>query len=225
MLFKVSEKKIVYSAEPENPKEYTADFDREYSRFAAIYDKAVKLLPCWKTWITSLIPHIEGPRVLESSFGTGFLLMQYADKFETYGIDYNSTMLEVARKNLSRKGIRATLQQADVEALPFEDNYFDTIINTMAFSGYPNGQKAMAEFHRVLKVGGKVLIVDFNYPANRNIFGYLITKFMESAGDTIRDMDLIFHGFPFEFSKEEVGGMGSVHLYIGTKLGNSLDGD
>jgi len=218
MLFKVPEENIVYSKEPENSLEYTKKLDEGYSKFAKIYDAVVKLLPFWKTWIKTVIPHIEGNRVLEASFGTGYLLMQYAENYETYGIDFNNEMVETARKNLSRKGIKATLQQANVEQLPFPDNHFDTIINTMAFTGYPNGKQAMSEFYRVLKDDGKLLIVDFDYPANRNRFGYWLTKLMESAGDTIRDIPKILQEFPFVFTEKEIGGFGSVHLYIVRKI-------
>ena len=71
--------------------------------------------------------------------------MQYASNYETYGIDFNKNMIETAKRNLSRKGIKAKLEWANVEKLPYSDNYFDTIVNTMAFSGYPNGKRAMTD--------------------------------------------------------------------------------
>ena len=221
MLFKVPEWKITYSEEPDNPVEYTNKLDEGYSRFVRSYDIAVKLLPVWKTWIKTVIPHIEGNRVLEVSFGTGYLLMHYANHYETYGIDFNDKMVEIAKRNLSRSGIKATLQQAHVERLPFPENYFDTIVNTMSFSGYPNGMKAMSEFHRVLKEGGVLLMVDFDYPSNRNRLGYWLTKLMETAGDTIRDIPRILQEFSFEYTGEEIGGFGAVHFYIARKLTNA----
>lgn len=221
MLFKVPEDKIVYSKEPENSIAYTNELDKGYSKYANVYDLAVKLLPVWKTWIKRIIPYIEGDRVLEASFGTGYLLMQYASNYETYGIDFNNDMVEVAQRNLSRKGIKATLRCANVEKLPFPENYFDTIVNTMAFTGYPNGKQAMSEFYRVLKEGGRLLIIDFDYPENRNRLGYWLTKMMESAGDTIRDISKILQEFPFEYTEEEIGGFGSVHLYTAKKRTNA----
>lgn len=217
MIFKVSKEKIEYSKEPENSIEYTRKLDEEYSKYAKIYDLAVKFLPFWKTWIKSVIPYIEGPKVLEASFGTGYLLTQYANNFETYGIDFNSVMVETARKNLIHRGFEAKLQQANIEELPFPDEYFNTVINTMAFSGYPNGKQAMSEFFRILKENGRLLIVDFDFPSNRNRFGYWLTKLMESAGDTIRNISKILHDFDFEYSEKEIGGFGSVHLYIAKK--------
>ena len=221
MIFKVHEEKIVYSKEPDNSIEYTKKLDKEYSKYAIFYDIAVKLLPFWKTWIKAAIPYIEGNRVLEASFGTGYLLMQYANNHETYGIDFNNKMIEIARKNLARKDIKANLQWANVEKLPFPDNYFDTIVNTMAFTGYPNGKQAMAEFYRVLKDGGRLLIIDFEYPSNRNRFGFCLTKFMELGGDTIKEISKVLQDFPFEYTEEEIGGFGSVHFYIAKKLTNT----
>ena len=220
MLFKVPAEKIVYSREPENSIAYTKKLDQEYSKYAKVYDVAVKLLPVWKTWIKAVIPYIEGDRVLEASFGTGYLLMQYANDYQTYGIDFNNEMVETARKNLSRKGVKAPLQWANVEDLPFPENYFDTIVNTMSFTGYPNGEQAMSEFYRVLKAGGRLLIVDFDYPANRNRLGYWLIKLMESAGDTIRDISQTLQAFSFDYIEEETGGFGSVHLYVARKRTN-----
>ena len=146
------------------------------------------------------------------------LFIYNANDYETHGIDINNNMIEIAKNNLSRNSVKASLQWANVEELPFPDNYFDTVVNTMSFSGYPNGKLALAEFHRVLKERGRLLIVDFDYPSNRNIFGYWLTKQMESAGDTIRDMSKMLQDFHFEFTEEEIGGFGSIHFYVARKL-------
>jgi len=65
---------------------------------------------------------------------------------------------------------------------------------------------------------GKLIMVDVNYPANNNLLGTLVTRLWQAAGDIIRNMGELFekHGF-LEFSDQEIGGFGSVHLYIATK--------
>ena len=209
--------KLTYSTEPTDKEKFTRANDRMYSFFAGVYDFVVKVLPVWKNWLNHALPHIQGPKVLETSFGTGYLLTQYADKFDTYGIDYNEKFVTMATEKLQKKNISATLQKADIEDLPFDDETFDCIVNTMAFTGYPNGEKAMAEIHRVLKPGGKFILIDIDYPTNRNWLGMKLTRLWAALGDLIRDMDLLFHQFNFEYTDEEIGGFGSVHLYVAKK--------
>ena len=207
----------MYSPEPIDKEQFTKEFDRAYSRFARIYDLAVKWFPVWRNWISHALPHIRGPHVLEISFGTGYLLTQYADKYETHGIDYNWELACIAKHNLQKMGVRALIQQADVEHLPYRPESFDTVVNTMSFTGYPDGQKAMAEISRVLKDGGRLVLIDINYPSDQNWLGMNLTRLWASTGDIIRDMGNLFKQSGFGYTDGEVGGFGSVHLYVATK--------
>jgi ubiquinone/menaquinone biosynthesis C-methylase UbiE len=209
--------KISYSNEPEDINKYTSQMNKLYSSSARIYDLVVKTIPIWKNWIKQVIPYIEGPRVLEVSFGTGYLLTQYADRFETHGIDYNLKMVALSKKNLAKKNVPADLRQGDVASLPYEDNFFDTVVNTMAFSGYPDANKALSELQRVLKPGGRLVMVDIAYPRDGNLLGVLSTKCWIAFGDLVRNMDELFQAFNFDTSDQEIGGFGSVHLYIARK--------
>jgi ubiquinone/menaquinone biosynthesis C-methylase UbiE len=204
----------MYSDEPRDARAYQEGFDRTYTRIAGVYDIAVKVLPIWKTWLKRALPHIRGRRVLEVSIGTGYLMTHYAGQFDVYGIELNSRMLSVAMKNLRKAGLSAHLQRGTVEDLPYEDGFFNTVVNTMAFSGYPDGKKAMVEMRRVLVSGGRLVLIDINYPADLNWVGTSLTRSWQLAGDTIRDLDqmLVAHGF--EYEDVEIGGFGSVHMYI-----------
>ena len=208
---------IVYSEEPANAHSFTEGLDKAYGLAARPYDIAVKLLPVWKTWLKQALPHIKGPRVLEVSFGTGFLLTQYANAFDTDGIDYNEKMVTVATGNLERKGISARLQQGNVEHLPYQDDTFDCVVNTMAFSGYPDAHRAMSELRRVLKPGGRLVIIDIEYPADRNWPGMKAIRLWSALGDLIRDLGGLLSEFGFDYDEEEIGCFGSVHLYVATK--------
>jgi len=191
--------------------------NREYSRFARLYDWSVKFLPVWKTWLKKVLPHIEGPRVLEISFGTGYLMSCYAGDYDTTGLDYNERMVRTAAKNLNKKGLTAALMQGDVQSLPFPDKSFDTVINTMAFSGYPDGEKAIGEIARVIKPGGRLLLLDFRVPPGGQRAGKALVRFMAAAGDIIRDLPPLLEKAGFTFSQKEIGGFGSVGLFIGKK--------
>lgn len=209
--------KIEYSAEPVDKKEFTASFDQFYSKFARVYDIGVRVLPFWRTWLRQTIPYIDGPLVLEVSFGTGYLLTQYAARFRSYGLDYNRMMAATAKKNLWRAGVFAHLQQGNIETLPYRSESFDSVINTMAFSGYPDGWRAMAEMRRVLKREGRLILIDVNYPPDRNWLGTKLTDLWQRSGDIIRDMGELFNRAGFSYSDQAIGGYGSVHLYVAVK--------
>lgn len=209
--------KTEYSTEPVDKTEFTASFDQFYSKFARVYDIGVRVLPFWRTWLRQTIPHIRGPLVLEISFGTGYLLTRYAARFRSYGLDYNRVMAATAKKNLWRTGVFAHLQQGNVESLPYRSESFDSIVNTMAFSGYPDGWRAMAEMRRVLKREGRLILLDVNYPPDRNWFGTKLADLWQRSGDIIRDMGELFDRTGFSYSDEAIGGYGSVHLYVAIK--------
>lgn len=102
-------------------------------------------------------------KVLDLSCGTGQLLHSLYTKnqsLELTGVDYSPTMLQVARKRLPPA---IKLLQADVHALPFNANTFDYVVSTEAFHHYYNQQKALHQMKRIVKGGGKVIIIDVNF--------------------------------------------------------------
>lgn len=203
-----------YSEEPRDRRAFTAAFDRFYTRFAPIYDVLVKALPIWKAWIRRALPHLVGPRVLEVSFGTGWLMTQYAGRFEVHGIDLNEQMVAIARKNLRRRGLQADLRQGQVEALPYKTGFFDTVLSTMAFSGYPDARTSLREMVRVLQPEGRLVLIDVNYPSDDNWIGACLTEFWKHSGDLVRDMGQLFEDAGLDYSDEEIGARGSIHLYV-----------
>lgn len=126
-------------------------------------------------------------------------------------------MLSLAENQLRKKGLKATLQLGNVESLPYKDNYFDTVVNTMAFSGYPDGELALSEMLRVLKPQGQLILIDINYPKNHNLLGSTLIEFWKYSGDLVRNMDQLLKKFKVKYNEEELGGFGSVHLYLCTK--------
>ena len=211
-----------FSTEPRDAKRFREDFDRFYTRFAGAYNLLVKVIPIWKRWLNHALAHIHGECVLEVSFGTGYLLTRYANHFSTFGIDYNKKMVTMADEKLKQLQVPAKLQVAEVEALPYANASFDTLINTMSFTGYPDAHKALSEMSRVLKPGGCLILIDVNYPADNNWIGTLLTNVWKAGGDIIRDMDSLFSAFDFQYNNTEIGGRGSIHLYVATKPLGSL---
>lgn len=126
-------------------------------------------------------------------------------------------MITLAHVNLARAGVVAHLCRGTVEALPYADASFDSVLNTMAFSGYPDGRKALVEMTRVLKPGGALILLDINFPKDGNRLGTWLALLWKSAGDLIRDVDALFREFGLHCGDSEVGGWGSVHPYVATK--------
>jgi ubiquinone/menaquinone biosynthesis C-methylase UbiE len=203
--------------EPRDPKRYSSNFNTFYTIFSPVYDSMVKHSRKWQGMIGHAIPQIKGPRVLEVSVGTGWLISQYAERYDTYGVDLNTKMLRVTSRNLRAAGKSAKLQQANVEALPFRDEAFDTIVNTTAFSGYPRADRAMSEFYRVLKADGRLVLIDIGYPEDRNTIGMALGWLTEASGDILRDMGAIFSRNSFRYSKEVFGLYGTLSMYIAEK--------
>ncbi len=211
-----------YSADPADARAYTKANDRLYTRFARLYDVVVRTVPLWRRWLGHAVPEIHGDRVLEVSFGTGWLLTQYAGRYRTDGIDLNPRLVAIARRNLARAGVQAELRQGTVEALPYPDATFDTVVNTMAFTGYPDAATAAAELTRVLTPGGRLVLIDINYPHDGNRLGTaLVERFWKPFGDLIRDIPALLYDAGLDVQDDEIGGWGSVHRYLATKPGTS----
>ena len=98
--------------------------------------------------------------VLEIAIGTGRNFGFYPADVRLAGIDLSPTMLEIARRRAEDLGRAADLRQADAQALPFEDNTFDTIVCTLSLCSIPDDRKAVAEAKRVLRPGGSFLLLE-----------------------------------------------------------------
>lgn len=203
-----------YTDKPSDAYLYTEKMNRMYSSVAKAYDGFIKLVPFWSTWLETVLPYVQGKKILEVSFGPGYLLTRYPVSSKVYGLDYNKIMVNRAKVKVSRVGMKANLIQGDVVCMPYPDNYFDTVVNTMAFSGYPNGEMALSEMLRVLRLGGTLVLLDYDYPLNRNVMGFLMVRFIEICGDIIKDIGALVEEEGKEYQRITIGAWGSVQLFI-----------
>ncbi|MGK7881557.1 MAG: class I SAM-dependent methyltransferase [Crocosphaera sp.] len=101
--------------------------------------------------------------VLDLGCGTGRLLNRLAKNFPDLrgtGVDLSPQMLKEARET-NQHHPRLIYTQGNAEYLPFADNQFDAVFNTISFLHYPNPQKVFNEVFRVLKPKGQFYLVDF----------------------------------------------------------------
>jgi demethylmenaquinone methyltransferase/2-methoxy-6-polyprenyl-1,4-benzoquinol methylase len=105
-----------------------------------------------------------GDRVLDVGCGTGFAtegLLEYTE--DVYGLDQSAHQLEKAYAKFGKRG-QVTFCRGDAERLPFAENTFDALWSSGSIEYWPNPVDALAEFRRVVKPGGPVLVVGPNYP-------------------------------------------------------------
>ncbi|MDH6244018.1 class I SAM-dependent methyltransferase [Mycobacterium sp. OTB74] len=97
---------------------------------------------------------------LEVAVGTGLNLDAYPDDVTLTGIDWSEAMLDIARGRAAELNRAATLQQADAHHLPFADDSFDTVVCTFGLCAIPDHKQALREMTRVLRPGGRLILVD-----------------------------------------------------------------
>lgn len=112
----------------------------------------------------------KGKKVLDLAGGTGDLTAKFSQLVGDNGLvvlaDINESMLKVGRDKLRDKGLFKNIEyvQANAEELPFADNYFDCITISFGLRNVTDKDKALRSMWRVLKPGGRLLILEFSKP-------------------------------------------------------------
>lgn len=112
----------------------------------------------------------KGQKVLDLAGGTGDLTAKFSQLVGDNGLvvlaDINESMLKVGRDKLRDKGLFKNIEyvQANAEELPFADNYFDCITISFGLRNVTDKDKALRSMLRVLKPGGRLLILEFSKP-------------------------------------------------------------
>jgi ubiquinone/menaquinone biosynthesis C-methylase UbiE len=138
------------SVVPTTADELQASYDVIYAT------RPIEETDTYYRWIVSLLGVRPGDRVLDVACGVGRLLTLAGEAgAQTYGVDISPVALDLAR----RRGCPARLQHADGEALPFEDGSFDHVTSLGSLEHYLRPEKGAREIARVLKPGGRALIM------------------------------------------------------------------
>ncbi len=98
--------------------------------------------------------------VLEVAVGTGRNFPFYPSDVRLTGVDLSPGMLSVAERRAAALGLTVDLQIGDAQALEFADSIFDTVVFTLALCTIPDAQRALIEAHRVLRPGGRLLLLE-----------------------------------------------------------------
>jgi demethylmenaquinone methyltransferase/2-methoxy-6-polyprenyl-1,4-benzoquinol methylase len=124
----------------------------------------------WKRYTIELAGVRAGQQVLDLAGGTGDLAARFSRLVAKDGNvvlgDINDNMLKVGRDRLMDQGLVGNLHyvQANAEVLPFPDNHFDCITIAFGLRNVTNKERALADMQRVLKPGGRLLVLEFSKP-------------------------------------------------------------
>jgi hypothetical protein len=99
---------------------------------------------------------------------------------------------------------------------------FDAVASTFAFSAFSDAGTALDEMIRVVKPGGRVIIVDAGEASDGNIVAHLLARAWVLLGDYMRDEVPLMEARGLTVEREEYGPWGSIHVVVGTRPGGSV---
>jgi demethylmenaquinone methyltransferase/2-methoxy-6-polyprenyl-1,4-benzoquinol methylase len=148
----------------------------------------------WKRFTIDCSGIKNGQKVLDLAGGTGDLAAKFSRLVGPTGqvtlADINHSMLAVGREKLRNKGVVGNINyvQANAEALPFPDNHFDLVTMAFGLRNVTDKDKALASIFRVLKPGGRLLVLEFSKPTHdmlNKVYDWYSFNILPSMGQLI----------------------------------------
>jgi demethylmenaquinone methyltransferase/2-methoxy-6-polyprenyl-1,4-benzoquinol methylase len=145
----------------------------------------------WKRFAVSISGVREGQRVLDVAGGSADLSRLFLKKVGSSGqvvlTDINNAMLRVGRDRLLDKGYTTPVTQCDAEHLPFPDNYFDCVSIAFGLRNVTHKDAALRDMRRVLKPGGRLIVLEFSKVAKplEKIYDAYSFKLLPKIGQLI----------------------------------------
>lgn len=133
---------------------------KRYNRISGIYEVMDKMIK--EEWRLNLLSKVSG-NVLEVGIGTGTNLPFYPIKTQSLtGVDFSKGMLKHANDKVSKGNFPfpIELMEADIQALPFPDETFDSVVSTCVFCSVPDPLVGLKELRRVCKPTGRIYILE-----------------------------------------------------------------
>jgi len=154
-------------AEQEKARRVADVFDSVASRYDLMNDlMSGGMHRLWKAFTIQRSGVREGSRVLDVAGGTGDLSLEFAKRVGKRGqvwlTDINNAMLARGRDRLLDKGYMLPVAQCDAEKLPFPDDWFDCVTVAFGLRNMTHKDAALAEMRRVLRPGGRLLVLEFS---------------------------------------------------------------
>jgi demethylmenaquinone methyltransferase / 2-methoxy-6-polyprenyl-1,4-benzoquinol methylase len=125
----------------------------------------------WRKKAVDLLMPASNELILDIATGTGDILIEIAKRNlsnQIYGIDFSRKMLDLARIKVNKFGFNkdVSFQIGSGELLPYADKSFDGVLCAFGIRNFYDIKKGLMEFHRILKPGGRLIILEFSIPKN-----------------------------------------------------------
>ncbi len=153
--------------EAEKARHVRGVFDSVAPKYDLMNDlMSMGLHRAWKAFTVLVANLREGDQVLDIAGGTGDLALAFSKKVGKSGrvvhTDINEAMLRTGRDRLLDAGVVLPTLVCDAEKLPFPDNHFDLVSVAFGLRNMTHKEVALTEMNRVLKTGGKLLVLEFS---------------------------------------------------------------
>ncbi|MEW6714688.1 MAG: bifunctional demethylmenaquinone methyltransferase/2-methoxy-6-polyprenyl-1,4-benzoquinol methylase UbiE [Nitrospirota bacterium] len=147
----------------------------------------------WRRFAINQLLKSDKARYLDVATGTGDVALEIVRSIpgsKVNGVDFSEGMLEIGKEKVSNAGLgeRINMGFGDATALPFEDNTFDGSIIAFGIRNVQDYKKGISEMGRVVKKGGRVVILEFTTVQNRIIkpfYRFYISKVLPFIGEVI----------------------------------------
>jgi len=167
----MNEKITPYQSETATKKEQVASM---FNNISGTYDflnhfMSLGIDILWRKKAIRMLKSIQPRVMLDVATGTGdfaFESIKILKPEKIVGVDISEGMLDVARKKIAERNLGSvfSVQLGDSEGLQFDDNHFDAITVAFGVRNYENLEKGLADMFRVLKPGGKIIVLEFSKP-------------------------------------------------------------
>lgn len=148
-----------------------------------------------------------GKKVLDVGSGNGYVLSKYAaEGAEVFGIDITQAGIDLCKKRFEYLQINGNFQVADAQDIPFPDNTFDCVCSMGVLHHVPDTQKALDEIYRVLKPGGRLIVMFYHRNSAKYQFMYRMRSWFtgKSMEQLVNEFDGVGNPKGTVFSKIEL---------------------